>query len=270
MKPTDIFICSFLRQQYTAKTLAYLRERTKAPYRVWLLDNGGNEEFKTQVDFYIPFKENIGIHPVWQIAAGLAESDYFITSDNDIYVPDLRRKMEARVVNPVTKEVDSVDWVDNNTDFVSPCWLANMITLMDQRPNYGAISLHPHVIIGATAFDPHDPEDVKEVNMAGAVMRIMRRDAVYKAGGWERVVRASRNHEESTISSRLQTAGYKTGRTTRIRAYHPFGRDVEGNLGWGYVGVTPEQQGHRPEMAEYVKSFDDPDSYDQKTWLPLR
>lgn len=234
----DIFICSYLRQKYTGETIRYLKERTRYPYRLWLLDNGGNEEHRDKVDFYIPFKENIGIHPVWQIAFGLAESDYFITSDNDIFVPNLE-----------------------------PDWLTQMVKFMDERPDYGAISLHPHVLIGAASFDSKDPEDVKEVNMAGAVMRILRRDAVYKSGGWERVIRAKRNHEESTISSRLQDHGYKTGRTTKIRAYHPFGKDIENNSGWGYEGVTPEEQGHRPELAEYVLSFDNMEGYDNNTWI---
>jgi hypothetical protein len=268
MKPIDIFICSYLRQKYTGETLKYLRERTKYPYRVWLLDNGGNEEFKDKVDFYIPFKENIGIHPIWQIASGLAESDYFITSDNDIFVPDLTHKMEARIIDALTKKVEKVDWVDNTTEFASPCWLSQLVKIMDDRPEYGAISLHPHVLIGAVGFAPDDPEDVKEVNMCGAVMRIMRRDAVYKAGGWERVIHPGRNHEESTICSRLQTAGYKTGRTVRIRAYHPFGADIPEST-WGYPKeFTPEMQLHRPEIAEYVKSFDKPEAYDNQTWLP--
>jgi len=239
MKPIDLFLCSYLRQKYTGETIRYLRERTKYPYRLWLLDNGGNEEHKDKVDFYIPFKENIGIHPIWQIAWGLAESDYFITSDNDIFVPN-----------------------------VEPDWLTQMVKFMDDRPDYGAISLHPHVLIGAVGFDQNDPEDVKEVNMVGAVMRILRRNAVYKANGWERVVRASRNHEERTISSRLQDNGFKTGRTVRLRAYHPFGADIENNSGWGYEGITPEEQGHRPELKDYVLAFDKMDAYDNNTWLP--
>ena len=126
-----------------------------------------------------------------------------------------------------------------------------------------AISLHPHILIGAAGFDPVDPEDVKEVNMCGAVMRIMRRDATWKAGGWEKVVRTGRNHEERTICSRLQSIGYKTGRTTRLRAYHPFGDN------WGYPeSFTPEMQGHRPELKDYVKQFDQQEAYDSKTWLP--
>lgn len=241
MKPIDIFILAFMRELYTMETLLFLRQRTKYPHRVWLLDNGGNGELKDHVDFYIPFKENLGVHAAWNIATGLAESEYFITSDNDIFVPDL-----------------------------DPDWLTQLVGFMDERSDYGAISLHPHVFIGIAGEDPNDPEDVKEAPMAGAVMRIMRKEAVLKAGGWERVINPSRNHEERTISSRLQSAGYKVGRTVRIRAYHPFGKDIEGNLGWGYNTVTPEQQGHNPQLKDEVLRFDNRGAYDEHTWLPKK
>lgn len=238
MKPCDIFITTYLRQELTGNTLKYLKERTKYPYRVFLIDNGGNERYKDDVDYYIGLSKNIGIHAAWNLALSLAESEYFITSDNDIYVPDL-----------------------------DPDWLSQVIQYMDERPNYGAISLHPHVFIGAASIEPTTIENVVERNMCGAVMRIMRTEAVRQVGGWEHKIEAGRNHEERTICSRLQTAGYKVGITSRIRAYHPFGKDQGGN--WGYPKeFTPEQQKHNPELAEYVLSFDNPDAYDNKTWLP--
>lgn len=234
MNSIDIFITAYLRPQFTAETLRYLKERTKYSYRVFLIDNGGNEAFKDKVDYYIGMSKNVGIHAAWNIALSLAESKYFITSDNDIFVPDLE-----------------------------PDWLTQMVDFMELAPSYGAISLHPHVFIGIAGEDPNDPSDVKEAPMAGAVMRIMRTEAVEQAGGWEHKIDPKRNHEERTISSRLQSIGYRVGRTTRIRAYHPFGDN------WGYPeAVTPEMQGHNPELKDYVKQFDNMDAYDSKTWLP--
>jgi glycosyltransferase involved in cell wall biosynthesis len=230
----DLFICSYLRQLFTGQTIKYLKERTKTPYRLFLIDNGGNEEFKDQVDYYISLEPNMGIHAAWNTALALAESEYFITSDNDIYVPDL-----------------------------DPDWLAQLTKFMDERPDYGAISLHPHILIGAASFDPKDPEDVKEVNMAGAVMRIMRTDLIRKVGGWEHQISSGRNNEERVVSSRIQSAGFKTGRTTKIRTYHPWGNN------WGYPEeFTPEMQKHNPELKDYVKQFDQPTAYDERTWLP--
>jgi len=246
-KPVDIFICCYLRQFYTEKTINYLIERTKHPYRLFVIDNGGNKEVLEEANkqnklfLSIHSSYNVGIHAIWNMAMSLAESEYFITTDNDIYAPDL-----------------------------DPDWLTQLVKFMDARPDYGAISLCPHVFIGAAGIDPNDPEDVKERNMCGAVLRIMRTEAVRKAGGWEHVIRTGRNHEERTICSRLQTNGYKVGICSRLRAFHPFGKDIPGQSGWGYPSeFPPELQGHRPEIKDYVLSFDNPERYDPKTWLPL-
>ncbi|MGH2613348.1 MAG: glycosyltransferase family 2 protein [Rhabdochlamydiaceae bacterium] len=240
MKPIDIFITAYLRPEYTLKTLEYLYSRSDYLYRVWLLDQGGNEwvGMRMKQDYanfhYINFGQNLGIHSAWNIALALAENEYFITSDNDILIPDLE-----------------------------PDWLSQLTKFMDERLDYGAISLHPHIFIGINGEDPNDPEDVKEAPMCGAVMRIMRTEAVRKVGGWEHIIEAGRNHEERTISSRLRDAGYKVGRTTRIRAWHEFGKN------WGYPPeFTPEMQKHNGELDEYVNQFNDKSAYDEKTWLP--
>jgi glycosyltransferase involved in cell wall biosynthesis len=240
--PIDIFICTYLRQYQTEQTLTYLEERTKYPYRLFIINNGGSDEvldaYKEKIFLRVDVTPNSGIHNAWNLALAMAESEYFVTSDNDIYVPDLE-----------------------------PDWLSQMVKMMDERPDYGAISLCPHVFIGAAGIDPNDPEDVKERNMCGAVMRIMRKKAVWEAGGWENVIRTGRNHEERTICGRLQEKGWKTGITTRLRAYHPFGRGRGGN--WGYPKeFTPEMQGHNPDLEEYVQQFDNINSYDNKTWMP--
>lgn len=248
--PIDIFVTAYLRPKFTLETIRYLKERTTTPYRLILINNGGSEEAMIEYanDFFLVIDPsyNVGIHAAWQISLALAQSDYFITTDNDIYVPDWRDVMRGE-----THETHD--------------WLGWLIKFMDERPDYGAISMQPHVTIGAVGID--SSMDVQEVNMAGAVMRIMRRNAVWQAGGWERVVRTGRNHEERTICSRLKDNGWKVGRTGWLRCYHPFGRGEGGN--WGYPPeFTPEMQGHNPELKDYVLSFDNPESYDSKTWLP--
>ena len=258
MKPIDIFITSYERKEITQQTLEYLYERTTTPFRVWLLDQGmtnaemwamHNRKFPGLM--YVGFEQNLGIHAAWNTALALAESEYFITSDNDIYVPDLSKFDNNLNISPE----GSMNYND---------WLSRLKLFMDMRPDYGAISLHPHVFIGAAGIDPHDPEDVKERNMCGAVMRIMRREAVYKAGGWEHKIEAGRNHEERTICSRLQTAGYKVGITPRIRAFHPFPPN------WGYPKeFTPEMQKHNPDLEQYVQQFGNMNNYNKDTWMPL-
>lgn len=237
-------------------------ERTKYPFRLFLINNGGNDDVVKALGnkLFLEVKPNynVGIHAAWNMALSMTESEYFITSDNDIYVPNLTEYIQGIPSDkPVGYEWISIDTKDN------PCWLERMIKFMDERPDYGAISLCPHVFIGAAGIDPNDPEDVKERNMCGAVMRIMRTSAVREAGGWEHVIRTSRNHEERTICGRLQEKGYKTGIATRIRAFHPFGSN------WGYPEhITPEMQGHNPDLKEYVKAFGNIESYDNDTWMP--
>lgn len=230
-----IFITAYLRQEFTRKCLKYLKERTSTSHKIILLDNGGNEEFKDQVDYYVGFNKNVGIHAAWNTAFALADNEYFITTDNDILAPNL-----------------------------NPDWLSQLIGIMDKNPEYGAISLHPHVFIGAVGLDPLSALDVEERNMCGAVLRVLRRSAVMKAGGWENKLEAGRNHEERTICSRLQTAGYKVGITPRLRAYHMFGEN------WGYQeSFTPEMQKHNPELKDYVKQFDNIEAYNNDTWIAL-
>ena len=250
-KPLDIFICAYLRPLFTEQTILYLKERTKYPYRLFLINNGGNEDiakvYSKEIFMTINMSKNAGVTAAWQIALSLAESEYFITSDNDIYVPD-------------TRGIGEIGGIEGD-------WLGKLINLMDERPDFGAISLSPHVLIGDAPMDPNDPEDVKEVAWCGAVMRIMRREAVKKVNGWaddvDPLIRGDRGHEERLVCGRLKEAGYKSGRCTRLRAYHPFTKN------WGYdLSFTPEQQGHNPELAEYVTQFDNMDSYDPKTWLP--
>lgn len=257
MKPIDIFITAYQRSNLTVATINYLRERTTYPYRLFLIDQGGNEHSKSQVDYYIGLSKNVGIHCAWNMALAMAESEYFITSDNDIYVPDLRRtkKKDDRYNEDGSFNLTNIEY--------ELCWLERLVNFMNKRPDYGAISLHPHVFIGAAGIDPQDPEDVKERNMCGAVMRIMRTEVVRQVGGWEHIISAGRNHEERTICSRLQAANYKVGITSRIRAFHPFPPN------WGYPPeFTPEMQKHTPELEPYVQQFGNMDAYDNKTWLP--
>lgn len=238
MKPIDIFLTAYVRREFTEQTIKYLKERTKYPYRLFLLNNGGNDIEDESIFLRIDMNHNIGIHPSWNLAMAFAESDYFITTDNDILVPDLE-----------------------------PDWLSQLVGFMDNMPEYGAISLHPHIFIGAGMIDANSPNDVEERNMCGAVMRIMRRDAVIKAGGWERVFRASRNHEEHTICDRFHAIGYKTGICSRIRAFHLFGN--ENTDPWGYdKNAKPEDHGHR-DIWPHVNVYGNMAEYDQKTWMKL-
>lgn len=261
MKPIDIFITTYERQDFAKECVKYIAARTTTPFRLTIIDNGGNEwaDGHPLVHRYIPLWKvfgNTGIHFAWNVAASLADSEYFITADPDLLVPDLRNTLFGIAPGDVGYSAIEIK-------AEQPDWLARMVQMMKDRPDYGSISMMPHIFIGAVGIDPQDPEDVKERNMCGAVFRIMDTDKVRSVRGWELRIEAGRNHEERTICSRLHDAGYKTGITSRIRAYHNFGKN------WGYPeDFTPEMQKHNPALKEEVLRFDNRDAYDPKTWLP--
>lgn len=244
-KPIDIFMTCWNRASFTHNTLTYLYERTKYPYRVIAIDNNSEDETQNilavsevvgKVFHTVKHTKNIGIHQAWNTALGLADSEYFITTDNDIYVPQ-----------------------------VDPDWLTQLVQFMDDRPDYGAIALQPHMFLGSSDPTP-DPSGVVEVSHCGAVMRLMRKKAVLEAGGWDKHYNANRNHEELTVCSRLRTAGYKCGYTSYLRAYHDWGDDNN----WGYGDVHPHVHGHRIPgeeiwpSPEAMKNQDD--QFDTNTW----
>lgn len=254
-EPIDIVMTCWNRVDLTKNTINYLRERTKHPYRLFVIDNASTDGTEILLKFTeksgdvfhsLRMSKNTGIHMAWNTAVGLVESEYFITTDNDCYVPDL-----------------------------DPDWLSQLVTLMDNNPDYGAIALQPHMFLGCADPTP-DPSGVTEVSHCGAVMRMMRKSAVIKAGGWERFFNAKRNHEELTVCSRLKTAGYKVGYASYLRCYHDFGEDNN----WGYKEVHPNVHGHRiPGGSEFanggpgeiwpspkeMKRHDG--EFDPKTWL---
>ncbi len=239
----DIFVTCYLRPQMTMETLKYLKERTRYPYRLFIIHQGGNEEALIQYEkdtfLIIDPSYNVGIHAAWGIALGLAASDYFITSDPDILVPDL-----------------------------DPDWLTQLVELMDKRPDYGAIALQPHKFIGLEPSVYPDDGEILSTPMVGAVMRLMRRDAVWKAGGWERFVRSSRNHEEATIAGRLNAVGFKIGYTSKMKAFHMFGDEVTSDS-WGYPKeMKPEDHGHVLRWP-LPSAYGHREEYDPKTFEPL-
>ncbi len=246
-QPIDIFIACFLRQAYTEKTIQYLYERTKYPFRLFVLHNGGNEAVieeglkQKKIFLAVNMSSNAGIHALWNLALAMAESDYFITSDNDILVPDLE-----------------------------PDWLTQLIEIIHERyinENLAALALQPHVFIGTNPNAYKSDGEVIDMPIVGAVMRIMNRHAVEHAGGWEKVIRTSRNHEEHTICDRLRNLGYKMGYTANMKAFHLFAGDDTDD--WGYPKeMTPEQHGHHA-ISPPVRIFGNINDYDNRTWNKL-
>lgn len=245
-QPIDIVMLCWNRVELTQNSISFLDARTKYPYRLFVIDNASEdatpellkkEEEAGRVFHSLRMSKNVGVHMGWNTAVGLVESNYFITTDNDCYVP-----------------------------LVDPDWLTQLVKFMDERPDYGAIALQPHMFLGCSDPTP-DPSGVSEVGHCGAVMRLMRKEAVIKAGGWDRHFNANRNHEELTVCSRLKTAGFKCGYASYLRCYHDFGTDNN----WGYKDVHPHVHGHRIPGEEIWPSPEEmkrhEGEFDVNTWL---
>lgn len=234
----DIVMVTFNRIGYTSEVIQHIKDRTSTPHRLIVVDNGSTDGTVAylydclSVNEIMAGDKNRGIH--WAHNAGLAlvKSKYYISTDNDCLCP-----------------------------LLEPDWIAQLVALMDRHNDFGAISCRPQVMVGSIPgmFDGCD--EVKEVSHAGASLRIMRTDAVRKAGGWEKTTNPGRNHEERWIASHLHRVGYRVGYARDIRCFHKFG------VNWGYQEIPINEHGHNliwplPEYYDKIKC-------DPETWEPL-
>jgi len=242
----SIVMTSYLRLNYTEQTIKYLRERTDTPFRLIVVDNGSDSSTQDMlirgkklglIDDLVLLKENYGIHAAKNIGFSLVHGhDFYVDTDNDIFVPKL-----------------------------TPDWLTHLYSLMSRNPDYGAIACQPQTFIGGISR-LSEGKGVFETSHCGAVMRMMRVDAVRKAGGWEKVWDAKRNHEEHYICGLLKGQGLKVGYANDIICFHPFHQ--EGTDKWGYPAhMTPEEHGHHD--VHIPDSVADISRYNPFTWKEL-
>jgi len=236
MSPIDIVMTTWKREELTTLSLSVLEKNTNYPYRLILIDNGSKEdarEFYAQTaDIYIKLDKNYGLEKAKNIGMDYVESDYFISTDNDILVPP---------EGPLT---------DNQGD-----WLESLIMLKDGLPEYAAIALRPQTLVGTDDKKVFTDEDsiITEFSHIPGYMRIMDTKLTKEAGAWGDK-RPLRGHEELWISNKFKEMGYKVGWATQLRCCHLFGED-----NWGYGDLKPEEHGHIPiwpmpkDNFEYIK-----------------
>ncbi len=203
-KPIDIIFLTHNRGEYFFQTIDALIKRTRYPYRIIIVDNASDEEFRiflkqTKVLYdRIILNEKNEWTRAFQKGIDAAESDPFVVSDPDILVPDLEGK----------------------------CWLERLVDLHKQNPEMGLIALNldsqnkpvkmPDVYLGEkTRYN-------KEIVLSnvGTVMQAIKRkyfDFPYVTD-WEACERIRRN-------------GGKVGFAENITAYH---------LGWNEDRDYPE------------------------------
>lgn len=231
---TDIIIVTHNRLEFTNKTLKYLNERTRSPFRLIIVDNASTDGTR-EVLQSIPaphqvvlLPENLGLEKAKNIGLGYVQSDLFVDSDNDILVPDY----------------DGADWLQRLTG------------LMNEHQEFGAIALRPQILVGVGAIFRREGE-VVENNVCGGSMRMMRTAVVKAAGAWRD--KFTNDSEEWHICGELKKMGYKVGYAKNLFCYHLFGNDNH----WGYGGELDRRHGNR-ECSYTDKMF----TVDERSLVP--
>lgn len=216
MKPIDIVMTTWKREVITLLSLNSLVNNTDFPYRLIIVDNGSDPYaqliYKNIADIYYAFPENQGLEFAKNYAMQYVESEYFVSTDNDILVP---------------KRTDA-------------CWLTRLYALLKTNPEYAAIALRPQVLVGTGDIFGPEPNPIREFSHVPGYMRLMETQVVRDLGAWSDK-RPLRGHEEYWISERIRGMGRKVGWASYIPCYHVFG---EAN--WGYTDMTAEETGHNP------------------------
>jgi glycosyltransferase involved in cell wall biosynthesis len=237
----DIVLTTYNRIEFTKKSIQYLKERTKTPYRLIVVDNNSNDGSQEMlynlkqndlISHLILLEENYGIHMAKNYGLSLVRSEpYYIDTDNDLLCPKL-----------------------------DPDWINRLTTLMDNFPSFGAISCRPQVLVGRGGHEFDGPEEVVKFNHLGAHLRIMRTEVVRRVGGWEKTWTANRNHEDKWISEKLKNEGLDVGYAKNVRCFHQFGTN------WGYKDIPIEKHGHNPMWPPSEHWDTIINQFNQDTW----
>lgn len=242
--PIDIVLVTWQRPDLTFLVIEAIRQNTdRDQYRLIVVDNNSHQDMQArlfslekegQIDKLIFNDRNYGLEPARNIGLKQVKSPYFVCADNDC-IPQKRQGGQT--------------------------WLERLAILMDELPEFGAISCRTQVMIGTGNIFEHvdmTGDDVVEFPHPGGSLRIMRTDATRKTGGWRDSVEG-RGAEERTICGRLREHGYKTGFARDIRCLHLFGtRGLTGTDRWGYPkDWEPEDTGHSDIWHPVLERGDD-------------
>ncbi len=249
--PIDILVTTYHRQKFTQLTIDSIRERTKTPYRLIVVDNGSSSDMRQMLFDYqmmgvikvlILLDRNYGLEYAKNTGLRFVQSQpYFVNTDNDLIIQDS-----------------------------DPDWLSQMVSLMDRHKEFGAIAARPQCLLGVVDIFK-DEEHTKHLTEdgevgffyggdgpCGGVYRIMRTDAVKKTG-WRDDDTSQSRSEEWRICGELKRQGLLSGYARYIRAYHLFGQE-----NWGY----DRSQEHYHVSHDYGEPKDV--GFDSKTCKPLK
>ncbi len=163
----DIVISTYNRRGLLQRMIEGIKERTKIPYRLIIVDNNSEaddtinylEELRgsKEIDVLVLNDKNIGGAKALNEGFKYVRSELFITSDDDIVPPDLE-----------------------------PCWLEQLIELFKKYyPEYGAVALRNARMLN-TSFGgewlPHYPDNElgESLRSSCAFLRMQKRSDMEK------------------------------------------------------------------------------------------
>jgi len=169
-------------------------ERTKYPYHLTVIDNNSTDDTakvlqQAKIFGYIhrsvKLPENKGLANGYSEGFKLVESDYFITTQDDCFPPEL-----------------------------TPCWLETMLHLSEKNPDYVALSMRIQRIRHREVDEFSDI--IESPTSLASVFRIQKRRDIEKIGGF-----GSRPHWESTaFKDRVKPLKKKLGVVTKLYSDH--------------------------------------------------
>jgi len=117
-KSIEIVILTHNRKLYAEKMIESIKENTEYPHKIIIVDNASNEETKEylrclmrkNIVSQVFYNQQNLFHQGWQTGIDATEGEMIVLSDPDILVPRLE-----------------------------PCWLTQMVKLMEENPNIGKL-----------------------------------------------------------------------------------------------------------------------------------
>lgn len=244
--PVDIVMVTWHRPEITEMAIKAIAKNTKRKnYRLIVIDNGSKQEMQEMlvrlqdeelIDNLILNEENIGLEPARTQSLDSLESEYFICADNDCLPPK----------------------IENGKD-----WVERLVELMENNPEYAAISCRTQVMIGTGNIFEDESKEITDFPHPGGSLRIMTVPTVLDVGGW-RTDMVGRGSEERYICGKLREQGWKTGFATNIKCLHLFGDRSKNTDRWGYpIDWKPEDSGHSDIWHPVLGQGDDPEEVRQ-------
>jgi hypothetical protein len=211
---TDIIMLTHNRLDHLVATVEALEQRTRAPYRLTIVDNASRPDVRNWLSRERRRFHQVILRPVNEFLVSLnlgiaaTVSDPFMVTDPDLIVPEL-----------------------------DPCWLSRLHAIMDRHPEFGllGVGLDQSNLPSVQAPESVDPATIVDDEIVegpvGSVFTLIRRTAL----------RSPYETDWATCQS-VRRAGFRYGWAPEVRAYH---------LGWDDYRLYPAHLASKLKYGEY-------------------